>query len=96
MAPSFLPAAVASIRAQGHTSLEIIIVDDGSTDTTAQVAHARGADLRYVCQPNQGPAAARKLGLTLAQGELIAFWDVDNLWPLHKLAQQIASAYFVS
>ncbi len=87
----FLPEAIASIRAQAYAPLEIIVVDDGSTDRTAQVVQALGMDLRYIYQPNQGPAAARNQGLALARGELIAFLDADDLWPPHKLAHQVAA-----
>lgn len=87
----FLPEAVASVRAQAYAPIEIILVDDGSTDHTAQVVQTLGADLRYVYQPNRGVAAARNHGLALAQGELIAFLDVDDLWPAQKLTQQIAA-----
>lgn len=86
----FIAEAIASVRAQDYTPLELIVVDDGSTDQTAQVVQGLGADLRYVYQPNQGPAAARNQGLALAQGELIAFLDADDLWPPDKLSQQAA------
>jgi glycosyltransferase involved in cell wall biosynthesis len=87
---AFLAEAIASVRAQEYAPIEVIIVDDGSTDETAQVVQALGADLRYLYQPNQGPAAARNTGLAMAQGDLIAFLDVDDLWPADKLAQQMA------
>ncbi|MEZ4735636.1 MAG: glycosyltransferase family A protein [Caldilineaceae bacterium] len=87
----FLAEALATVRAQAYTPLEVIVIDDGSTDQTAQVIQTWGADLRYVYQQNQGPAAARNTGLTLAQGELIAFLDADDLWPTDKLTQQVAA-----
>ncbi len=86
---AFLAEAMASVRAQAYAPLEIIVVDDGSTDQTAQVVQQLGADIRYVYQANQGPSAARNYGLTLAQGELIAFLDADDLWTADKLAQQV-------
>lgn len=86
----FISEAIVSVRAQTYAPLELIVVDDGSTDQTAQVVQALGADIRYVYQPNQGPAAARNHGLALAQGELIAFLDADDLWPVDKLAHQVA------
>lgn len=86
----FLAEAVASIAAQAYQPLEIIVVDDGSTDETATVVLRLGNGIRYFYQPNQGPAAARNAGLAIAQGELIAFLDVDDLWPADKLAQQMA------
>ncbi len=86
----FLAEAVASVRAQNYAPLEIIIVDDGSTDGTAEVARGLGDDIQYVYQPNAGPAAARNRGVRLARGELIAFQDADDLWVDDKLAWQLA------
>ena len=86
----FLAEAVASIAAQAYQPLEIIVVDDGSTDETAAVVQRLDCEIRYCYQPNQGPAAARNAGLAVAQGELIAFLDMDDLWPADKLAPQIA------
>ena len=87
---SFLPDAVASIRLQRYQPLEIIVVDDGSTDRTADaVAALEGADLRSLRQENRGPGAARNAGLAAAQGEIIGFLDADDLWPAHKLARQL-------
>ena len=88
-AGTFISEALASIRRQTLAPLEVIVVDDGSTDdTAAQVATAE-LDVRYEYQPNQGPAAARNRGLALARGELLAFLDADDVWPLHKLAVQV-------
>lgn len=82
--------AVASVRAQGHPQLEIIVIDDGSTDQTpAAIASLEGPDLRCDRQENRGPAAARNRGLALARGEIIGFIDADDLWPGDKLAAQL-------
>jgi glycosyltransferase involved in cell wall biosynthesis len=86
----FLHAAVASIRAQTYRCLEIVIVDDGSTDDTAAVAAALGDEVRYVRQPNAGPAAARNRGIADANGELIAFLDTDDRWLPTKIERQVA------
>src|ERR1700682_4446766 len=88
-AAHFLPQAMASIRAQGYDSLEIVVVDDGSTDNCADVAKSLGSDVRYDRQVNRGPSAARNRGLALARGELIAFLDVDDQWPAQKLSVQL-------
>lgn len=85
----FLPDAIASVRAQGYSSLEIIVVDDGSTDRTAQVVQTLGESIHYLYQQNQGPAAARNAGVAAARGELITFLDADDLWPADKLALQL-------
>jgi len=85
----FLPEAIANVEAQAHPHLEIIVVDDGSTDDTAAVAASLGDRLRYLHHVNQGPAAARNQGLQAAQGEFVAFLDVDDQWPVGKLHHQL-------
>jgi len=85
----FLSEAVASIWQQNYHPLEIIIVDDGSTDETAELARSLGKDIRYAYQRNSGPAAARNKGLEMARGDIIAFLDVDDLWPPNKLQIQV-------
>jgi glycosyltransferase involved in cell wall biosynthesis len=87
---NFLPEAIATIEEQAYEPLEIIVIDDGSTDDLATVVASYGDRLRYVYQDNQGPAAARNHGITLAQGEFIAFLDVDDQWPANKLQNQLA------
>jgi glycosyltransferase involved in cell wall biosynthesis len=86
----FLPEALHSIRQQDCHPMEILVVDDGSTDGTARIAADFKDGIRYVHQPNQGPAAARNHGLRLARGEVICFLDADDLWPTDKLARQLA------
>lgn len=85
----FLSEAVASIRRQDYHPLEIIIVDDGSIDETAELVKSLGKDIRYAYQRNSGPAAARNKGLGMACGELVTFLDVDDLWPPNKLQIQV-------
>lgn len=84
----FLAKAIASILEQNYDPLEIIVVDDGSTDNTAAVVQQFESKIRYFHQSNQGPAAARNLGLQQAQGNAIAFLDVDDLWSKSKLTLQ--------
>ena len=85
----FLREAVESVLAQKYSPVEIIIVDDGSTDGTATVARSFPETVRYRHQTNHGPAAARNRGIEQAQGNLIAFADADDLWPSHKLELQL-------
>ena len=85
----FLREAVESVLAQKYSPVEIIIVDDGSTDGTATVARSFPETVRYLHQTNHGPAAARNRGIEQAQGNLIAFADADDLWPSHKLELQL-------
>ena len=90
----FLAEAVASILGQKHHPLEVIIVDDGSTDHTRAVAAALAAEspgeVHCLSQPQSGPSSARNRGLTRAQGDLIGFLDSDDLWPEHSLACRLA------
>jgi glycosyltransferase involved in cell wall biosynthesis len=85
----FLREAVESVLAQKYSPVEIIIVDDGSTDGTATVARSLSETVRYLHQTNQGPAAARNRGIKQARGSLIAFADADDLWPADKLEMQL-------
>ncbi len=66
-----------ALKAQDYprSAVEIIVVDDGSTDETAAIA--RAADVRVICQPNRGPASARNAGIAAATGEVILFTDAD-------------------
>jgi glycosyltransferase involved in cell wall biosynthesis len=84
----YLADAIRSVLEQEHRPLELIVVDDGSSDGSAAVARAF-PDVRYHYQPNGGIGAARNRGLELAQGTFIAFLDADDVWPLHKLALQV-------
>jgi glycosyltransferase involved in cell wall biosynthesis len=86
----YLPEAVAAIEAQGHADVEIIVVDDGSTDDTPEVIAALGDRVIALRQDNQGPSVARNAGLALATGDVIAFCDADDLWPEGKLELQLA------
>jgi glycosyltransferase involved in cell wall biosynthesis len=86
---AFLAEALESIVCQAYTPLEIIVVDDGSTDGTAKVA-ARFPQVRYLYQTNRGPARARNAGLAQAQGQVITFLDADDVWSDDKLATQWA------
>ena len=85
--------ALQSVAAQTYPNVEVIIVDDGSTDDTAdRVAEwtaNSGANVRYVRQSNEGPAAARNHGMRLASGDAIAFLDSDDEWRPTKLEKQM-------
>jgi len=87
---AFLAEAVESVRGQADALLEVVIVDDGSTDGTAELAKGLPqAGLRYVYQDNAGPSSARNHGLTLARGDVIGFLDADDLWPVDRLRRQM-------
>ncbi len=86
----YLAEALDSIFAQTWRPVEVIVVDDGSTDGSAQIAAGYGAEVSYIHQANAGPAAARNRGLDAARGEFIAFLDADDLWHKEKLVRQMA------
>jgi glycosyltransferase involved in cell wall biosynthesis len=87
----FLGLAIQSVLDQTYANFEIIIVDDGSTDNTAEILKQYAGDDRVRCfaQPNQGQSVARNHGLQWADGEFICFLDSDNLWEPDKLRQQV-------
>lgn len=91
--PSFnraalLREALGSVYRQDHTTLQVIVVDDGSTDETAAMVREFPA-VEYMHQPNAGPSAARNLGLRAARGEFVAFLDTDDLWDNDFLSRSI-------
>ncbi|HEX7190041.1 MAG TPA: glycosyltransferase [Thermoanaerobaculia bacterium] len=86
----YIAEAIDSALAQTLPPVEVIVVDDGSTDTTAEVLARYGDRIQVVRQTNQGVAAARNRGIRMAQGEYIAFLDADDIWKPRKLELQIA------
>ena len=84
----YLGEALDSIFAQTYRPIEVIVADDGSTDSSRAVAGKY--DVRWVSQPTSGPAATRNLGARAARGEMFAFLDADDLWKPEKLERQVA------
>lgn len=84
----YLAEAIESVLSQTDFELEIIVVDDGSTDNTARVAESFGSSVRYYHQIKAGPGAARNKGVSLAQGNYISFLDADDLWTENKMKRQ--------
>ena len=72
--------AIASVLEGADGLLELLVIDDGSTDDGAAVARRHGPPVRVIAQANAGPAAARNRGLDEARGDVIAFLDADDLW----------------
>jgi glycosyltransferase involved in cell wall biosynthesis len=75
----YLAETIDSVLSQTFRSFELIVVDDGSTDTTRELLHSYGDRLRFYCQQNRGPSAARNLGVHHARGEWIAIQDSDDI-----------------
>lgn len=85
----FLGEALDSVTAQSFRDLEIIVVDDGSTDDTPALLARYGEQITRLRQAQSGPAAARNAGLAAARGEFVAFLDADNFWVPTKLERQL-------
>lgn len=85
----FILECLENIQNQRVASLEILVVDDGSTDRTRAIAEKCSIPLRYFYQSNQGPAAARNRGIEEAKGEFLCFQDVDDLFPQNVLPKLI-------
>jgi len=85
----YLADAIKSILGQTRAASEIIVVDDGSTDRTREIATSFGETVRYAFQSNCGPPAARNTGLEHARGDVIGFLDADDLWLEDKLERQL-------
>jgi glycosyltransferase involved in cell wall biosynthesis len=86
---SFVTEAVDSALAQTYPNCEIIVVDDGSTDGSAEALTPYRDRIRYIYQPNQGLSAARNTGIAAARGRWIALLDSDDLWHPQKLERQM-------
>jgi len=86
----YLCQAVDSVLSQTGIDGEIIVVDDGSTDSTDKVVQSYRNKIRYVYQENQGVSMARNHGIQLARGEFVAFLDADDYFLPGKLAAQVA------
>jgi glycosyltransferase involved in cell wall biosynthesis len=86
---AFIADAIESVRRQTYGNLEIIVVDDGSTDDTQRRLRAYGDRIRIIHQKNAGPSAARNRGIEAARGEIVAFLDSDDEWEPTKLERQI-------
>lgn len=86
----FIAETIQSVLAQTYGNFEIIVVDDGSTDTTLDVLNEFGDQITALTKANGGPASARNLAIRNASGKYIAFLDADDLWTPEKLTEQVA------
>jgi len=90
----FIERTLRSVLRQTYTSLEVIVVDDGSTDKTKVIAEAAATKddrVRIISVPNGGVAKARNIGIAEANGEFVAFLDADDLWHPTKIEHQVAA-----
>jgi len=87
----YLSEAIESVLAQTFTDFEVLVVDDGSIDGTAEIVkpHLRDQRVRYIYQENRGLSAARNTGIRQARGEYIALLDADDVWLPLKLERQL-------
>lgn len=85
----FVRDAIDSVLAQDYPSLELLVIDDGSTDATPEVVRSYGDKVRYIRQANGGAASARNRGIAEATGEFVAFLDSDDLFLPGKLTEQV-------
>jgi glycosyltransferase involved in cell wall biosynthesis len=87
----YLAEAVDSVLAQTHAPIELILVDDGSSDRSPEIARSYSPPARYLRRENGGPAAARNTGLAQASGSFVAFLDSDNRWLPRAIELQLAA-----
>ncbi len=85
----YMQEALDSVSSQTYTNVEILVIDDGSTDDTTKVLgpYIQKGRIRYIYQENRGPSAARNTGVRVAAGEYIAFLDADDFWTPSHLGQ---------
>jgi glycosyltransferase involved in cell wall biosynthesis len=90
-AQDFIRATLDSILSQSYENLEIIVIDDGSRDDSASIVLSYGANVRFISQTASGNAASpRNVGLKYSQGDLVAFFDADDLMQPNKIELQVA------
>lgn len=88
-AAPYLRRAIESVFAQTYKDYRVYVIDDGSTDDTAEVLRAYGSRIITIRQPNAGPASARNHGIRMSNSEYVALLDADDEWLPFKLEQQI-------
>lgn len=88
---AYLPGALDSLLAQQVLPYEVLVIDDGSTDTSAAIAEGYGGIVTCIRHSHQGIAASRNAGVQQAQGDFIAFLDADDYWPTDSLSARLAA-----
>src|ERR1700676_1975812 len=93
-AAKYLRTAIESVVAQTFDDWRIILVDDGSTDETPEIARLfverLGAKLKYIRQKNKGPAAARNAAIRNSSAEFLALLDADDIWLHFRLSESLS------
>ncbi|NQV01642.1 MAG: glycosyltransferase [Bacteroidia bacterium] len=87
---NFIAEAVQCVLNQDYYPLEVIVVDDGSTDRSGNIIAQFGNQVNYIFQENAGPANARNKGLAAATGQFIGFLDADDLWPENRIREALS------
>jgi glycosyltransferase involved in cell wall biosynthesis len=89
-AARFINQTLEALLHQTFRDFEVLVIDDGSQDQTAELVQSYGPPVSYIRQPHGGVSSARNTGLSRAIGQYIAFHDADDLWEPRKLEQQVA------
>lgn len=90
-AEEYLRETLGSVVSQTHAPVEVLVVNDGSTDDSAEIAGSYGPPVRVIHQDNRGESVARNRGIDEARGEWVAFIDADDIWKPRKLELQCAA-----
>jgi glycosyltransferase involved in cell wall biosynthesis len=85
----YLREAIDSVLAQRYSPLEVLVVDDGSSDNGPEIASSYGLQVRVIAIPHRGHPAARNAGVAASTGDFLAFLDADDLWTANKIELQL-------
>ena len=85
----YLEQSIQGVLGQGYPAVELLLIDDGSTDKSSAISQSHSPPARYLRRPNGGAGAARNTGIEHASGDLLAFCDADDVWSPNKLDLQM-------
>ena len=92
----YIRECLESVFEQDYNNLEVIVVDDGSKDSSLEVLSGFSERIKVISQPNLGSSAARNAGILASSGDLIAFLDSDDYWLPTKISKQVAEMEVIS